>query len=372
MQQDSANLKAVSLFSGAGGFDLGIEAAGFSTVFAADIDPACCQTLRVNKENARSLNLPFLQKAHIAERCIRKLQASDILTTIGLEQGEVALLIGGPPCQSFSVIGPRNGKRDPRGQLLDDYLRLLAGIAPKVFVFENVKGIRTLDGGELYSSLLDTMRQPKDGLHYELSEFCLNASDYGVPQNRERVFVIGCRRGGKVSEIPMLSQSAQSERAGHLRRRAVLDAFRGLPKAGATFPSNHKGRKHSVRIANRYATLQPGERDPRTRINKLDLSKPGFTIVAGSARSGGKGHIHPTEPREVTPRESARIQTFPDWWGFEGSAACNARRQIGNAVPPLLAAVIANEIRFTLFQKPRHDHMSLLEKLDQMHLIDDS
>lgn len=367
-----ANLKAVSLFSGAGGFDLGIEAAGFNTLFAADIDSACCQTLHTNKETARGLDLPFLQEAKIFERCVRKLEAADILTAIDMNVGEVDLLIGGPPCQSFSVIGPRNGKRDPRGKLLDDYLRLLAGIAPKVFIFENVKGIKTLDGGDLYSDLLETMRQPPGGLRYELSEFCLNASDYGVPQNRERVFIIGCKHGGKVSEISMLSHSAQFRRAGCLKRRTVSDALRGLPKAGAAYPANHQGRKHSTRIANRYAALKPGERDPKTRINKLDLSKPGFTIVAGSARSGGKGHIHPTEPREVTPRESARIQTFPDWWKFEGSAACDARRQIGNAVPPLLAAVIANEIRYTVFRKTRHDHRFLLEKLDQMHLLDDS
>ena len=357
-----ANLEAVSLFSGAGGFDLGIEAAGFSTLFAVDNDAACCQTLRANKKIASSLNLPYLQKAQIAERCIRNLDAADILTAIGKDTGEVDLLIGGPPCQSFSVIGPRNGKQDPRGQLLDDYIRILADIAPKVFIFENVKGIRTLDGGGLYNSLLESMRQPKKGLRYELSKFCLNASDYGVPQNRERVFVIGCKRGGKVSDIPMPSQAA----------RTVSDAFRRLPNAGTAYPSNHHGRKHSARIGKRYAALLPGERDPKTRINKLDLTKPGFTIVAGSARSGGKGHIHPTESREVTPRESARIQTFPDWWRFEGSTVCDARRQIGNAVPPLLAAVIANEVKSMLFQVPRYDHQVLLEKLDQMHLITES
>ena len=283
------NLTAVSLFSGAGGFDLGIEAVGFSTLFATDIDSACCETLRTNKAKATEKNLPFLQRAKIVQRCIKELSADEILSDIGMNPGEVDLLIGGPPCQTFSVIGRRNGKNDPRGELVDDYLRILAGVRPKAFLFENVKGLKTIDDGKVYEELICRMRGPADGLRYEVSPFCLNAADFGVPQNRERIFIVGCSAGTAIDSIPSIREIIGSQDSRSFERRTVADAFKGLPEAESTYPTNHHGRNHSSRIAARYAGLKPGERDPKTRINKLDLSKPGFTIVSGSAHSGGKG-----------------------------------------------------------------------------------
>ena len=372
MTQSPSELKAVSLFSGAGGFDLGIEAVGFITLFATDNDAACCETLRSNRRNSAKLNQPFLRHANIVQSCVRDLSADDILASIELGPGEVDLMIGGPPCQSFSIIGRRNGRNDPNGELLNDYLRLLAGIQPKAFVFENVKGIKSIEGGALYNDLISHMAQPASGMTYTLSEFCLNASDYAVPQNRERVFVIGSNSGVRIDSIPRIFQRSRCPNGNSVGHRTVADAFRGLPKAESTFPPNHVGRNHSQRIVARYASLKPGERDPKTRINKLDLTKPGFTIVAGSPRSGGKGHVHPVFPREVTPRESARLQTFPDWWKFEGKTVADARGQIGNAVPPILAAAIANEIRLQIFGRPRIDFELLVKALSQTHLLNSS
>ena len=369
MTECTSDLKAVSLFSGAGGFDLGIEAVGFSTLFATDIDAACCDTLRTNKQTSTKLKKPFLQNARIVQSCVKDLNAEEILQSLKLRPGDVDLLIGGPPCQSFSVIGRRNGRNDPNGVLIDEYLRLLSGIRPKAFIFENVKGIKSIDGGTLFKELTERMEQPTPDLRYTLSPFCLNASDYGVPQNRERVIIVGCRSEKKLDCIPSLLEHPACQNGHRLRRRTVADAFRGLPEADSPFPLNHYGRKHSKRIAERYASLEPGERDPKTRINKLDLSKPGFTIVSGSPDSGGKGHIHPTAPREVTPRESARIQTFPDWWEFKGKKAADARRQIGNAVPPLLAGAIANAIRYEVFGLPRIEFESMVRELSQTHLL---
>ncbi len=368
MANVESNLTAVSLFSGAGGFDLGIEAAGFTTLFATDIDSACCETLRSNKKRASERNRPFLQSAQIVERCIRDLTADEILSSIDMQPGEVDLLIGGPPCQTFSVIGRRNGKNDPRGELVDDYLRILEGIRPKAFLFENVKGLKTIDNGSVYDELICKMGSPTDGLRYEVSPFCLNAADFGVPQNRERIFIIGSAAGIRIDSISGISEQATSQNGNGFKPRTVADALRDLPVVESAYPPNHHGRKHSTRIAERYANLKPGERDPMTRINKLDLSKPGYTIVSGSADSGGKGHIHPTEPREVTPRESARIQTFPDWWEFKSMKAADARRQIGNAVPPLLAAVITTEIRSTIFGEAKLNYCYILKELDQTHL----
>ena len=368
LSSNKAELSAVSLFSGGGGFDLGIEAVGFNTLFATDNDSACCLTLRTNQENAETLNKHYLKYAKIIQVCVRTLDASTILQSINYKAGEIDLLIGGPPCQTFSVIGRRNGRNDPRGALLDDYLRILSGIQPKVFVFENVKGIKSIDGGALFDNLLARMNNPAPGLTYRLSELCLNASEYGVPQNRERIFIIGSRRGTEIKEIPKITGDSSLSADFVIAKRTVEDAFRGLPNAGSAFPQNHIGRVHSGRIIERYASLAPGQRDPKTRINKLDMSRPGFTIVSGSSNSGGKGHIHPIEPREVTPRESARLQSFPDWWQFEGTQVCNARHQIGNAVPPLLAATIANEIRYREFALPKVEFREFVSVLDQQHL----
>jgi DNA (cytosine-5)-methyltransferase 1 len=114
--------------------------------------------------------------------------------------------------------------------------------------------------------------------------------------------------------------------------------------------------------------MSAGERDHFTRINKLDLAKPSYTIIVGSDKGGGKGHIHPISPREVTPRESARIQTFPDWWGFTGTVR-HSIRQIGNAVPPLLGFAVANALREQIFGCRNVDFKSAVEKLSQKHLF---
>jgi DNA (cytosine-5)-methyltransferase 1 len=111
---------------------------------------------------------------------------------------------------------------------------------------------------------------------------------------------------------------------------------------------NHVGREHSDRIVERYSSLKFGERDPKTRINKLDPKRPSYTIIVGSDKGGGKGHVHPFSPREVTPRESARLQTFPDWWEFYGKGR-HVIRQVGNAVPPLFAAQLAAHIKQEMF-----------------------
>jgi DNA (cytosine-5)-methyltransferase 1 len=114
--------------------------------------------------------------------------------------------------------------------------------------------------------------------------------------------------------------------------------------------------------------MSAGERDHFTRINKLDLTRPSFTIIVGSDKGGGKGHIHPSEPREVTPRESARIQTFPDWWEFTGTVR-HPIRQVGNAVPPLLAFAVGNAVREQIFGLPKIPVKSGLEMLSQQHLF---
>ena len=135
--------------------------------------------------------------------------------------------------------------------------------------------------------------------------------------------------------------------------RVVRDALRYLPKpgVGSTVP-NHIGRTHSQRIIDRYSSLEFGERDPKTRVNKLHPDRPSLPSLSAQTMAEGKGHVHPFVPREVTPRESARMQTFPDWWEFHGTGR-HVIRQVGNAVPPLFAALLAEHVKVHVFGAKR-------------------
>ena len=275
--------------------------------------------------------------------------------------------MGGPPCQAFSVFGKRKGRKDPRGQLVFEYLRILSDIRPKVFVFENVYGLLTIENGKIFEEVCGRLANPCKGLHYELSIHRVNAANYCVPQFRDRVFIIGHIGGKQIKSLPELA--AENPGMNQVKWRTVRDALRGLPVIGTPGIPNHTGRKHSDRIIQRYANLSPGERDSSTRINRLNLNRPSFTIIVGSDKGGGKGHVHPIEPREVTPRESARIQTFPDWWAFSGTSR-HPIRQIGNAVPPLLSASIGNAIRENLLGLARIDFDRVVFSLSQEHLFE--
>lgn len=363
-------LKVVSVFAGGGGLDLGLEVTGFATIFATDIDANSCATLRTAKSHKVANANGIFSNTHIVNTDIQNVRADSIYNTTNTCKGEVDLLVGGPPCQAFSHSGKRLGTQDPRGNLIFEYTRLLAELSPMVFIFENVVGLTTVESGQTYEALLTTLSNPKLGLYYELTVLRLNAVDYGVPQFRNRIVIIGHREGRKILSIPQLTGDPEEELADNLLPwRTVEDAFRNLPSPGNSQIANHVGRKHSQTIIDRYASLAPGERDQATRINKLNLKRPSFTIIVGSDKGGGKGHIHPIIPREVTPRESARIQTFPDWWAFSGASSRHAIKQIGNAVPPLLSAAIANQIRESFFCLPRVPITEILKKLDQLHLL---
>lgn len=367
--ETTKGLKVVSLFSGGGGLDLGLEAAGFDTVFATDIDEHSCITLEKNKIYCENNSIPFFRNSIIHRADVKELNTNYILDVTGLGKGELDLLAGGPPCQSFSVFGNRKGKEDPRGMLAYEYLRMLVELEPKSFIFENVYGLLSIDNGEVFSELCEKLENPSDGLNYTLSIFRLNSAEYGVPQFRDRVFIIGNKEGKRIYDIPKICMPADSNLENNklLPYRTVLDGLRSLPPMGQQL-SNHTGRNHSERIKERYGLLSFGQRDPKTRINRLDPSRPSFTIIVGSDKGGGKGHVHPFEAREVTPRESARMQTFPDWWEFSGTSR-HPIRQVGNAVPPLLAALIGREIKSEFFNKNRKSFIDIIKALSLEYLF---
>jgi DNA (cytosine-5)-methyltransferase 1 len=376
----NGKLPVISVFSGAGGLDLGLEATGiFETRCCLEIDSHSCITLRRNRREGRKKKThDFLNNAVVIEKDAWQVEAETLLRAARLEKGQVALLTGGPPCQSFSVFGRRKGMDDPRGNLMWRFVSYVKSIEPECFWLENVPGLLTIEAGETFKQVLQALESIQP---YKVKHYVVEAADYGVPQYRKRIFIFGSRSGIELPDnLPaLLATHAGAERPSEesyqidldrLPRVCVKHALIGLPaKQGSIH--NHIGRKHSEQIKIRYENLRFGQRDSATRINKLHPDRPSYTIIVGSDKGGGKGHVHPFEPREVTPRESARIQTFPDFWCFSGTSR-HPIRQVGNAVPPILSAVWAKYIALKLFSIPpktMRNTNEMLISLGQSHLL---
>ncbi|MBQ6676089.1 MAG: DNA (cytosine-5-)-methyltransferase [Ruminococcus sp.] len=216
--EDIKKPKVISLFSGAGGLDIGFESAGFSIAVAVEVDPSCCDTLRTNRPN-----LPIINKN------ITEVTSEEILKAANLAPLEAALVIGGPPCQSFSLAGLRKGLDDERGKLLFEFVRIVRETLPLGFVLENVKGLTNWDSGRALKMLIEELSKPIEhgGKEYKYTitpPKVLNAVDYGVPQFRERLILVGNREGQSFDyPVPINVED----------RKTVRDAIGGLPKPEA-------------------------------------------------------------------------------------------------------------------------------------------
>ena len=214
---EKKSLKVISLFSGAGGLDIGFENAGFEIAVSVEIDQACCDTLRCNRPS-----MPIINKS------VSDVSGQEILDAANLQIGEAALVIGGPPCQSFSLAGLRKGLEDDRGKLLFEFVRIVRETLPKGFVLENVKGMANWDKGKALTLLIEELSKPIEynGELYVYSiapPKVLNAVDYDVPQNRERLILVG-NRMGKTFEYPAPLGTPY---------KTVWDAIGSLPQPSA-------------------------------------------------------------------------------------------------------------------------------------------
>lgn len=340
LSASNKRLSAIALFSGGGGLDLGFAAAGFDIRVSTDIDLVSCTTLEKNMGRRKR----FFSSHPVVKEDIANLSASRLLKEGGLGKGEVDIVIGGPPCQSFSVSGQRKGLDDPRGELVLQFLRIIQGLRPQAFIFENVHGLASLHDGEVLKKLKNCLSMKGE---YKVGAQIYELAAYGIPQWRKRVFIVGSKTG---NTLPRMLET-HGEEDGLKPFRTVGEVLYGMPSPGSGL-ANHRARAHGKRVARRYQSMAFGKRDKYTRINRLDPERPSYTIVVGSDKGGGTEHIHPYEPRAVTPRESARLQTFPDWWEFDGNVR-HMIRQIGNAVPPLFAAQYASHIRQHVFGDKR-------------------
>jgi len=323
-----------SVFCGGGGLDLGFSVAGFKPLFSSDVEATYCETI---KQNLGS-------HGHIVEpHDISKLSGVDVVERVGRD---IDVVIGGPPCQSFSILGSRGSIADPRGQLAYEYARFVKQIKPKAFLFENVPGLLTLNKGTDWNNLLSFFESETG---YYIKWIKLNAVWFGAPQLRKRVIAVGFRTEKDFSKFTwptaVFSDSVKQLELYKQPPRTssqALELVSGLP--------NHTLRQHSERVSTRYSTIPPGGRDKKDHTDRIHPNKPSGTVLVGSGAGGGRPFIHPHEHRHITVREAARLQTFPDWWEFFGGPT-SAYRQVGNAVPPMMARAIASRIAEALGAK---------------------
>ncbi len=206
---------AISFFSGAGGMDLGFSNAGFDVRLAIELDPSCCDTLRRNLPDTR-----------VVQADINDLTAGQICELAEVKEGEIDCIFGGPPCQSFSLAGRREGTNDERGQLVFRFIELVRALRPKSFVLENVKGMVNWQNGVVLSEIEEMLEAPlDDGDYFAVQHKVLNAAEFGVPQNRERVFVVGTR-----ARRPFIFPKSTHGK-GKVPFVTVGDTLRDLPRA---------------------------------------------------------------------------------------------------------------------------------------------
>jgi DNA (cytosine-5)-methyltransferase 1 len=304
-------LTVASLFSGAGGMDLGFVKAGFNIIWANDNDPDSVETY--------ALNLG------------RYIILDDVETIDSNEIPDADIIIGGFPCQGFSVANVDRSSSDPRNKLYKNFARILADKKPKIFLAENVKGILSLEKGEVFRLILREFSSVGYNCQYAL----LNAADYGTPQIRERVFIVGIRKDLD-SNIDFPPKATHSKYPDHTLKSwvSISEALSKIPDPDQNHSlNNHVCSKFKLKF-NGYLSHRP-----------VDPRKPSPTITARGDNKGGAVIIHhPNNERRLTCREAAYLQDFPLDFKFAGSMT-SVYRQIGNAVPVSLAQSIAQVIK---------------------------
>jgi DNA (cytosine-5)-methyltransferase 1 len=323
----------IELFCGCGGMSGGLLSLGYDVRLGVDNYPAAVETYNFNHSHLGTTGV-------VAD--VRQLTGSQLRRMARIDSQPLDLLTGGPPCQPFSVIGKRQGLNDTRGDLVFEYLRLLIELRPRAFIFENVANFQSFAGGEVASALLQGMQ----AAGYEVSAAILNATLYGVPQMRKRFFAVGIL-GGPAPGLPEPTHGTHAL-LGERPVRTASDALDDLPDVDsndAMLFMNHEGTTHSPAMLAMLRQLPPGTRDPKSHHDRLHPDKPAYTLRAGNGNFSPLRPIHYRYPRVISVRESARIQTFPDHFVWpESVPRLQQYRQVGNAVPPLLASAIGRHL----------------------------
>ncbi len=348
--------KALSLFAGAGGLDLGVEKAGYSVIYAVENDPRAVETLNMNRARFfRGL------RRKVEPLDVTTLDPEQVMADLGIALGDLDLLVGGPPCVAFSKSGfhleyKREG-RDPRAGLLRDYLRFLDVTRPNAYLMENVFGLAYRNQS---APFFDALHHGIVSLGYSFSYRVLNAADYGVPQNRQRLFIIGARDGQPLGH-PIATHWGEHERR---KPPADLEQLLRHVTAGEALAGVSSAPEPSEEVNGKYGHLLPeippggnylhfteheGHPNPlfkwRSRywtfLLKLDPNRPSPTIQGQPGPYVGPFHW---ESRRLRVPELKGLQGFPDEFAFAGTRR-EVQLQVGNSVPPELGRVVAAAIR---------------------------
>lgn len=391
---------AVDLFAGAGGLSLGFEQAGFDIAVAVEYDPIHAAI--------HELNFPY---GAVICRDVRKVTGQMIRERGRLENSEIDAVIGGPPCQGFSLIGHRV-LDDSRNELVFHFLRLVDELRPRTFIMENVPGMATGRHNQLLDELIE--RFQAIGYNVQIPYRILNAAEYGVPQARRRLFLLGSRDGVTLPRYPdtttvprpngKITINGSPPSASNLPLcPSVQDAIGDLPNiddfealfktdilhyrphGGSLYARRLQGdlrdekdyshqrkyhhevltgclrARHTELSRTRFAATQGGKTEPVSRFYRLAFDGVSNTLRAGTASDRGAFSaprpIHPLYPRCISVREAARLHSFPDWFRFHRTI-WHGFRQIGNSVPPLLARAVASEVLLSIKRQPRPSNLT--------------
>ena len=369
-------IRIIDLFAGVGGLSYGFaNDDNFEVIAANEILP--------NMAKAYELNHPTVK---VYCKDVKEFGIRDLENDFGIKENEIDLIVGGPPCQAYSTVGKRLID-DPKGKLFQEYYRILKGVNPKAFLFENVKGLLSMQGGTLLKTIISLF----ESLEYKVSYEVLNAADYGAPQIRERVIIIGTKLNVKfnypeathydpekgqtlltqnllpylklsdaISDLPFIKSSEESfEYASEPKNDFQKLMRKNAPKR----LMDHNAPNNNGKLIKIMENLPDGgtpedlpvELRPRSGFAntycKLWWNRPSTTITRNLSTPSSSRCIHPRAPRPLTTREGARIQCFPDDYIFYGSRS-DKNLQIGNAVPTVLSLALKESIK-------KHFHRSM-------------
>ena len=361
------NNKVIDLFAGAGGFSIGFQKAGFDIVAAVEYDKQIAETYSYNHPST-------------------KMYAKDIkqvVEEVDFSMYNANVIIGGPPCQGFSMAGARIRKNnfidDPRNYLFKYYFKIVQQVRPKLFILENVKGILTMEKGEIFNQIIELFSDENnfDGDRYYIHHMVVKAKEYGIPQQRERVFIIGSlnkkidideyieKTKSKVlrkypyffnstSVWDAISNLQNEDKEGNIINLVPTNQYQKFLSNEENITYNHIKPHHNSIATKRIKQINAGENWTKLKDNiksvhsgaygRLDKNSCAPTITTRFDTPSGGRFIHPVEDRTLSPREGARIQSFPDSFKFLGNKT-SVYKQIGNAVPPKLAYFYANVLQ---------------------------
>lgn len=364
-------MEVIDLFAGCGGLSLGFVKAGYNITSAVEFDPVIAETYRLNHTNVNLL--------------VEDIKNIDAEGTF--QAGSADIILGGPPCQGFSMAGARIRQGfidDPRNYLFKHYYNVVKAVKPKAFVMENVRGMMTMQDGKIFEEILNTFSNSEnmDGVKYSLFYKVLKAIEFGIPQKRERLIIIGVR-GENIDFESAWNETIdliKKEYPHYFEKVTVRDAIGNLPSPTVdgvirtpevqshyqeylssenNIITNHKKSNHSKVAIERMKKIRNGENytDLDEKINSVHSGSYGrlcwdeqaATITTRFDTPAGGRFTHPEEDRTLTPREAARIQSFPDDFIFQG-AKRDISRQIGNAVPPKISYFLAKYVDLLIQQ----------------------